>query len=510
MRKCSIDVIFACLLIVLVLLLIKYSAYYSPYDFSKYDEANPLSFTENIRWSFESFGINLINKEYQHLLQIYIKALAYSVAIIKLDKTLSTDLIQQCRILKERGPLSTHQHSSELHFPHILKAMSNRYSSLKLLHSNLTDKHRASATISDRLKALPPLFYYIEAYPYHAIYCTPKKNRKEDWTKRDPYWLSVANYLYEYVPEYRLNLGQDFITTASHPLSGPYRIHPYRLNYLHRITFLRTDYDISGSSPKDIIIPYYTPDTSPSSSSAYATVTSSHASYKYLLFFSGADHPTDGYRTLFIKQFMQYTASLSQPTSDVHISTQPLPESEYINSMQNSLFCLCLRGDTKSSQRLFAAIAAGCIPVIIADWIELPFQSIINYDMFTLRLAESVAFNIDQMVRFLRDIPAEKIRAMQSYLRAVRPWLLYPSAAFPSTLSAGDYTGNLGSNIYMVTAYSTLNPVSLTFIDALIRREAYCNSSKHIRVSSVCQKLYERLRVARAMVDEGSSRGMAE
>ena len=501
MKKWSIDVIFASLLILLVLLLIRYTALYSPYDFSHYNEATSLSLTENIRWSSEPFDINLINEEYQHLLQIYTKALVYSVAIIKLDNALSKDLIQQCRILKERGLLSTHQHSSELHFPHILKAMSSKYSSLKLLHTNGTYKNQASVTNSNSMRALPPLFYYIEAYPYHAIYCTPKKNRKEDWTKRDTYWLSVADYLYEYVPEYRLNLGQDFLTTASHPLSGPYRIHPYRLNYLHRITFLRTDFDISGSFPKDIIVPYYTHDTFPSSSSAYATVTPTQRPHKYLLFFSGTDHPSDGYRSLFIKQYMQYTASIPRPTSDIHISTQPMPSDEYTNSMQNSLFCLCLRGDTTSSQRLFTAIAAGCIPVIIADWIDLPFQGIINYDMFTVRLPESVAFNIAQMVRILRDMPAEKISAMQGYLRAVRPWLLYPS----STLSAGDSIRNLGHNAKNVIAtYSTLNPVSLTFIDALIRREAYCNKSEPIRVSSgMCQKLYERLRVARAMVDEG-------
>ena len=178
--------------------------------------------------------------------------------------------------------------------------------------------------------------------------------------------------------------------------------------------------------------------------------------------------------------------------------------SEYINSTQNSLFCLSLRGDTKSSSRLFAAIAAGCIPVIVADWIELPFQSIINYDMFTLRLAESVAFNIAQMVRFLRDMPAEKIRAMQGYLRAVRPWLLYPSDITTRAVSTRDPIGNLDEYTDERITHSTLNPVSLTFIDALIRREAYCNSSVPAGVSSgMCQKLYERLRVARAMVDEG-------
>ena len=89
---------------------------------------------------------------------------------------------------------------------------------------------------------------------------------------------------------------------------------------------------------------------------------------------------------------------------------------------------------------------------------------------------------------------------MQGYLRGVRPWLLYPS----STLSTGDSIGNLGKAKDTAATYSTLNPVSLTFIDALIRREAYCNSSVPAGVSSgMCQKLYERLRMARAMVEEG-------
>ena len=36
-------------------------------------------------------------------------------------------------------------------------------------------------------------------------------------------------------------------------------------------------------------------------------------------------------------------------------------------SMRQSVFCLVPRGDTPSSRRLFDAVSAGCIPVIISD-----------------------------------------------------------------------------------------------------------------------------------------------
>lgn len=44
-----------------------------------------------------------------------------------------------------------------------------------------------------------------------------------------------------------------------------------------------------------------------------------------------------------------------------------------------SVFCLSPAGDTPSSARLFDAIVSGCIPVIVSDELELPFEGILNY-----------------------------------------------------------------------------------------------------------------------------------
>ncbi|KAG8055031.1 hypothetical protein GUJ93_ZPchr0001g30206 [Zizania palustris] len=49
------------------------------------------------------------------------------------------------------------------------------------------------------------------------------------------------------------------------------------------------------------------------------------------------------------------------------------------NGMRKSLFCLSPAGDTPSSARLFDAIVSGCIPVIISDELELPFEGILDY-----------------------------------------------------------------------------------------------------------------------------------
>jgi hypothetical protein len=50
--------------------------------------------------------------------------------------------------------------------------------------------------------------------------------------------------------------------------------------------------------------------------------------------------------------------------------------------MASSKFCLNIAGDTPSSNRLFDAIVSHCVPVIISDNIELPFEDVLDYSEF--------------------------------------------------------------------------------------------------------------------------------
>jgi hypothetical protein len=56
------------------------------------------------------------------------------------------------------------------------------------------------------------------------------------------------------------------------------------------------------------------------------------------------------------------------------------------------------------------AILHGCIPVIIMDSVHLPFETILDYDSFTIRIDEGAASHVPHI---LRAIPKTTIESMQ-------------------------------------------------------------------------------------------------
>ncbi|KEH20592.1 putative xylogalacturonan beta-1,3-xylosyltransferase [Medicago truncatula] len=76
--------------------------------------------------------------------------------------------------------------------------------------------------------------------------------------------------------------------------------------------------------------------------------------------------------------------------------------------MRSSKFCLHPAGDTPSSCRLFDAIASHCVPVIVSDQIELPFEDEIDYSQFSLFFSFKEALQPGYMVDQLRKVPKQK------------------------------------------------------------------------------------------------------
>ena len=68
------------------------------------------------------------------------------------------------------------------------------------------------------------------------------------------------------------------------------------------------------------------------------------------------------------------------------------------DGMRKSLFCLSPAGDTPSSARLFDAIVSGCIPVIISDELELPFEGILDYR--EVNMVIQTAFSIFMLISY--------------------------------------------------------------------------------------------------------------
>lgn len=89
------------------------------------------------------------------------------------------------------------------------------------------------------------------------------------------------------------------------------------------------------------------------------------------------------------------------------------------NGMRLSRFCLHPAGDTPSSCRLFDAIVSHCVPVIISDKIELPFEDELNYQEFCLFFSAREALTPGYMLNFLENFPKGRWLKMWNQLKLV-------------------------------------------------------------------------------------------
>ncbi|KAL7106688.1 hypothetical protein ACP275_06G009700 [Erythranthe tilingii] len=99
--------------------------------------------------------------------------------------------------------------------------------------------------------------------------------------------------------------------------------------------------------------------------------------------------------------------------------------------MRKSIFCLNPAGDTPSSARLFDAIVSGCIPVIVSDELELPFEGILDYRKIAVFVSSSDAVQPGWLVSFLRSISPTQIREKQMNLVKYSRHFLYSHPALP-------------------------------------------------------------------------------
>lgn len=90
-----------------------------------------------------------------------------------------------------------------------------------------------------------------------------------------------------------------------------------------------------------------------------------------------------------------------------------------MEGMRMSRFCLHPAGDTPSSCRLFDSIVSHCVPVIVSDKIELPFEDELNYEEFCLFFSVEEALLPGYMLNFLERFPRREWMRMWQKLKRV-------------------------------------------------------------------------------------------
>ncbi|XP_010258348.1 PREDICTED: probable arabinosyltransferase ARAD1 [Nelumbo nucifera] len=135
-----------------------------------------------------------------------------------------------------------------------------------------------------------------------------------------------------------------------------------------------------------------------------------------LMYFQGAIYRKDG------GVIRQQLYHLLKDEKDVHFTYGSLHAngiSKAGQGMVSSKFCLNIAGDTPSSNRLFDAIASHCVPVIISDDIELPFEDVLDYSEFSIFVQESDALKKGFLLKLLGGIKRDKWTKMWENLKEV-------------------------------------------------------------------------------------------
>ncbi|KAG9155743.1 hypothetical protein Leryth_004008 [Lithospermum erythrorhizon] len=99
------------------------------------------------------------------------------------------------------------------------------------------------------------------------------------------------------------------------------------------------------------------------------------------------------------------------------------------SGMRKSIFCLDPAGDTPSSARLFDAIVSGCIPVIVSDELELPFEGILDYRKIALFVSSEDAVQPRWLLAYLKNVGGTQIRELQMNLAKYSKHFLYSHPA---------------------------------------------------------------------------------
>ncbi|XWS67413.1 hypothetical protein CRYUN_Cryun04dG0004600 [Craigia yunnanensis] len=212
-----------------------------------------------------------------------------------------------------------------------------------------------------------------------------------EWLRGQEYW--------------KRNNGWDHVIIAGDP-NALYRV-------VDRLWILGGRPD-QGSSVKDVIIPYS------HRISAY-TGDFGVKERKTLLFFMGNRYRKEGGK---IRDLLFQILENEKDVVIKHGTQSRENRRAASRGMHTSKFCLNPAGDP-SACRLFDSIISLCVPVIVSDSIELPFEDIIDYKRFSVFVETAAALNPGYLVSLLRKVPAEKIIEYQKAMKEVKRYYDY-------------------------------------------------------------------------------------
>ncbi|KAH7284728.1 hypothetical protein KP509_34G068200 [Ceratopteris richardii] len=235
--------------------------------------------------------------------------------------------------------------------------------------------------------------------------------RALDWVTRQPAWQRSG--------------GRDHVLPVHHPWS--FKSHR---RFMKRAIWLLPDLDSTGnwykpgevSLEKDVVLPYV-PNVEVCNDQCLVRQATIRET---LLFFRGRLKRNAGGKVR-----SKLTVVLKDEPGVVMVegSTGEAGRIAAQSGMRSSVFCLNPAGDTPSSARLFDAVVSGCIPVIVSDELEPPFEGILDYRKIAIFVSSAQAVQPGWLVKHLQSISSTQVKEMQFQLAKFSKHFEY---AFPA------------------------------------------------------------------------------
>ncbi|XP_039138956.1 probable glucuronosyltransferase Os03g0107900 isoform X1 [Dioscorea cayenensis subsp. rotundata] len=154
---------------------------------------------------------------------------------------------------------------------------------------------------------------------------------------------------------------------------------------------------------------------------------------KYLANFLGRAQGKVG-RLQLAELAKQYPNKLESPELKL-TGPDKLGRTEYFNHLRNAKFCVAPRGESSWTLRFYESFFVECVPVILSDKVELPFQNVIDYTQFSIKWPSTKIG--PELLDYLQSIPDEVIHEMLAHGRLVRCLFVYAPETGPCSAMLG-------------------------------------------------------------------------
>ena len=236
------------------------------------------------------------------------------------------------------------------------------------------------------------------------------ENQNQATEETNEYFLEILSHVKK-MPYFNRSDGRDHVFVFS-GARGPTIFREWKTEIPNSI-FLTPEGDRTlpqFDTWKDIVIPGLEYDKRLYREEHRSVLVTEPPTRQYLAMFRGTiDHPA-GFA--YSKGLRPKLKKIFANASDVIYDTKKkdCDRDCYVREMTESVFCLNPLGWTPWTLRFYQAVMTRCIPVIIADNIEFPFESEINYSEFALKIPEKDVSDILETMRDMPEVERERRR----------------------------------------------------------------------------------------------------